>query len=225
MDRWHVEYDIPNFVVPNTSPVVADFDSPDVAPDGLPEAESGTARSWSVRCLSEDDPASCDFTPDEPNEKKLVRLPGIEAYTRLIKDSPGYESLLANLRREHLISSSHPNSIEMIRKAILVSLPESPFISRMKCTESFHMAYYLRWDFFEFHDRQRYTVDAPLALENAICLTGSSTYSQALTCREYVLRTWPSFGGNVLELLCRKISERSSDHFQNSMYSSSDRPS
>lgn len=215
MDRWYVEDDTTYSEVPEPSADTTNFGCTDVVRDEMSKARSSTERSWSIRCISEDGLASCDSSPEVPT-KREVSLPGIEAYKRLIKESAGYKSLLINLRREHLLSASHPNTMETIRKTILASLPTSPLISRARCTETLHMNYYLRWNFFDFYAGQGYAVDVALALENAICLTGSSTYSQALTCREYVLQTWPSIGSSVLELLGRELSYR-----QNCMFSPS----
>lgn len=197
MDRWYVEDD--------PSSGATDFGYTDVASDGPSEVQSCTARSRSTGCISEDGLASCDLSPDEPSEKK-ISLPGIEPYTRLIRESAGYNNLLASLRREYLLSPSHPNTMETIRKTILASLPLSPLISRRQCTESFLMTYSLPVDFVTFHLQQGYTAKVEDALENVICLTGSAKYSQALTCREYVLQTWPSIGGSLLELIKTSLS-------------------
>ncbi|KAL2853313.1 hypothetical protein BJY01DRAFT_244279 [Aspergillus pseudoustus] len=186
MNRWYAADDKPS-ELPDSGLVMTNY-----------EDESSIMDDWNMENGDDD----TRFALSEHHwDADIIKLPGIEAYTSLIESSAGYSSLLANIRREVLLSFPEENAMERIRKGVVKFLPTSPFVSRARNTESFEMSFFMDWNFLKFHMEQEYTAAAEDALESAITITGHSTNSQALTCREYILQTWPSIGGSILGLI------------------------
>ncbi|KAF3905765.1 hypothetical protein AA313_de0203376 [Arthrobotrys entomopaga] len=124
------------------------------------------------------------------------------AYRDFIFKTPAFEWLVASLRRDVLLETTEPNSMETIRKEIIRSLPSSRRVSKMKSAEAFKVIYMTGWDPFLFLTEQQYKdEDGPEAIMRAITLTGSTDDAQALTCAQYIRQTWPLNGKHIVWLI------------------------
>ncbi|GCB17283.1 hypothetical protein AAWM_00168 [Aspergillus awamori] len=138
-----------------------------------------------------------------------VRLPQMDAYRNLIRNSPSYSWLVDILRRECVLAPSEPNAMELIRDMVLSFLPIETAVSRRRPTQVFEVFVRMNWDPVAFYIQQEYTENPKEAIERAITLTGSRRTTQAVTCSQYMSQTWPSTGVNILELVTSLVS---SDH-------------
>jgi hypothetical protein len=143
---------------------------------------------------------------EEVDEIDENELPGLEAYKSLIRDAPGYNWLLDNLRKECVLAPAEPNVIGEIRNTILKALPSSSKISRRKPAEPFNMIFMVDWDPNKFLRDEEYAEEPEYAIERVITLTCSTSTAQALTCGQYLRQTWPSTGNQMLELVKSLVS-------------------
>lgn len=134
-------------------------------------------------------------------EEEDSKLPQLQAYRELILNSPSYQWLLSNLRRECMLAMSEANAMDEIRDYILAVLPASPIISRRKPPETFEVCLWLNWDPVAFCKEQVYTEAPEQAIERAITLTGTGSTAQALTCSQYMRQTWPLTGIQILQFV------------------------
>ncbi|KAH8803410.1 hypothetical protein F5884DRAFT_683898 [Xylogone sp. PMI_703] len=142
-----------------------------------------------------------DIDPKEELEEEDNDTPEFLVYRGFIFETPAYEWLLANLRRELVLTSTEPNSIEDIRREITHSLPSSHKVSRKKSAEAYKVTFQVRWDPFGFIKEQEYKEEPDEVIEIVITLTGSSKDAQALTCTRYLCQTWPSSGKHIIRLV------------------------
>lgn len=159
-----------------------------------------------VRELHNDDDDEEEIYDLEADE---TELPALAAYRALIRGAPAYSWFLNNIRRECTLSPPEPNLIGEIRNAILDALPSSPKISRRKPAETFNVSFMVDWDPIAFIREEEYTERPEDAIERTITLTGSAASAQALTCGEYLRQTWPSTGGQILDLAKSLVSGKS----------------
>jgi hypothetical protein len=136
---------------------------------------------------------------EEENEE--INMPGLHAYRDFILNSPAYEWLLANLRRETLLAQADPNSMLAIKREIINSLPSSHRVSRKRPAEAYKVTFDIGWDPQAFVREQNYEEEPEEVVAKAITLTGSAMDAQALTCEQYLCQTWPSAGECVIRLV------------------------
>jgi hypothetical protein len=156
----------------------------------------------------------------EGNEE--INMPGLLAYQDFILDSPAYEWLLANLRRETLLVQADPNSMLAIRLEIIGSLPPSHIVSRKRSAQAYKITFDISWDPLAFVREQNYGEEPEEAIEKVITLTGSARDAQALTCGQYLCQTWPSTGEYAIRLVkdaVRGLGHRHTCEFSGLMWS------
>ncbi|KAH8812428.1 hypothetical protein F5884DRAFT_309735 [Xylogone sp. PMI_703] len=146
--------------------------------------------------------ASVDDLMDlDSYEDGEANMPELLAYQNFIFQSPAYEWLLANLRREFFLTSPEPNYMEIIGKKIIQCLPSSHVVSRKRSAESYEITFEIEWSPLAFVSEQMYKEELGEAIENAITLTGSTNDAQALTCAQYLCQTWPLSGEYTIKLI------------------------
>ncbi|KAJ5548251.1 hypothetical protein N7513_005485 [Penicillium frequentans] len=63
------------------------------------------------------------------------------------------------------------------------------------------MMFRMDWDPITFLQEQQYSESPEIAIGQAIVLTGSTVMAQAVTCYEYLHKTWPCSGVKILKLI------------------------
>ena len=140
--------------------------------------------------------------PQIETDKALsAAIPGLEGFRESIVKSYAYEWLLNDLQRHCFRTSPDPNVMVELGDAIIHSLPPPSQLGKRKSALPFKMTYTMEWELVRFLEDQEYIETNSQALPMVITLTGYESAVQALTCSQYLHRTWPSSGGNVLRLL------------------------
>ncbi|KAL5091726.1 hypothetical protein Trisim1_002538 [Trichoderma cf. simile WF8] len=119
---------------------------------------------------------------------------------RLLK-SPAYDWLLATIRNQHFLTSSTPDTMQLIRDRVVKSLPLTSRVPQGRPPATHNTTFVLDWDPHAFIKNQGYKVNPQEAIETAITLTGSTIDAQALTCSQYMRQTWPSTGEYIVQLV------------------------
>ncbi|OKL58696.1 hypothetical protein UA08_06282 [Talaromyces atroroseus] len=130
-----------------------------------------------------------------------MQPPILKTYRNVVVNNSGYRSLLANVKRERLLTSQQPNAMETIKERILDILSQSASSNRQRLAGDRHMTFRIEWDPKAFILNQKYSEKPEDAIERAIVVTGTITDAQALTCRQYLCQTWPSSGLEILQLV------------------------
>jgi hypothetical protein len=151
------------------------------------------------------DEAGLDTYSDSDSSDETY-MPDPSKYQEFISKSPAYEWLLASLRQELLLISTHPNAREIIHEKILSILPSSSRISKRKSTAAINVTFRITWNPLNFVKAQGYKEKPDDVIERAITLTGSDKDAQALTCKEYLCQVWPSSGEDIVELVKNVVS-------------------
>jgi hypothetical protein len=153
--------------------------------------------------------AGTDGTPDdlwddegEDNDEE-INPHELSEYRNFMSSSPAYKWLLERLMMEVLLEPSEhsENSMEHIRQTISSFISSSYRVSKNRPSEAHEMIFEINWDPLAFITDQGYDEEPGVAIENAITLTGSTMDAQAMTCRQYLCQTWPSFGEHVIRLI------------------------
>lgn len=134
-----------------------------------------------------------------------------DPYRGFILNSASYKWLVTSLRQELLLEApchSSGNAQSQISKEISSQLKPRR-ISRMRAPALCGVVFHAVWDPLAFCKEQGYPGRLEEAIENALTLTGGDDNIELLTCSEYVCRTWPSIGGQVLHWIKSIIRVRS----------------
>jgi hypothetical protein len=77
---------------------------------------------------------------DESNEDEEISVPEVSTYRDFIPKAPAYKWLIANLRREFILTPAESNYMEAIRRTIIDFLP-SHKISRKNSTVAYRTTF------------------------------------------------------------------------------------
>ena len=132
-------------------------------------------------------------------------LPDPNAYQDLVSPSAAFRWLLATMRREVELDFSVSSSLSNIKTDIVSLLPMQGKMSRKKQLEPCRITFLIEWDPFDFFRQQAYRESPAEALNAAITITGTLHDAEALTCSQYLLRTWPTTGQCVLSVLSELV--------------------
>lgn len=129
----------------------------------------------------------------------------ILAYEKLIFEDPGYRWLLGRLRRELMLPS-----VELcpLGATINTYIPLIRRLSLVQAPEEVKVVFTINWDVLGFLHAQDYDATDAKAIASAITITGSRTNAQALSCRQYMAKVWPSTGMQTLELIQDLVSSK-----------------
>lgn len=144
----------------------------------------------------------------------------VKVYRDFIYNTPEYQWLLANIRREAELTRGDPDTMGRIRKQILAALPAKQTVTRKRCSQEHRANFSLSWDPLLSLHQQQYSESPDEALERAVTLTGSAEDGQAMTTGEYLRQTWPGSGQCVMELL-KDFVRNDNDWVASSKYTSS----
>ena len=139
---------------------------------------------------------------DEPSVSSL------KEYQKLICSDPGYGWLLDRLRREMLLLRPEQDIMNEIGEEILRASRSTRRISRKKSSQGCRVIFSIEWDPVAFLDEQAFDEPDDQAIANAITITGSCKNAQALSCREYLVQTWPLIGSSVIQLIQELLRNR-----------------
>ncbi|KAL3477017.1 hypothetical protein BJX99DRAFT_257922 [Aspergillus californicus] len=123
----------------------------------------------------------------------------INEYTALIRDTPAYRKLLADIRCECLFDNAVPEVLGDVREAIYSAL--STDRGRGSQADSIYMTFKVDWDPIAFAKQQGYHDKPDIVIHDAITLTGTSSKTQAVTCAQYLQQAWPITGQAILGLI------------------------
>ncbi|KAI0175689.1 hypothetical protein GGR52DRAFT_324537 [Hypoxylon sp. FL1284] len=124
--------------------------------------------------------------------QSLTDTPEPEEYKELIFGDSSYTWLLDRLRVEIACSQAKLDTSRNIREVLLRMTPLS---SRVV------VVYRVDWPILAFFQSQNYGIPNAEAFPNVITLTGTQTDAQALSCRQYIMKIWPSTGVHTLQLI------------------------
>ncbi|KAI0425222.1 hypothetical protein F5Y09DRAFT_346918 [Xylaria sp. FL1042] len=130
-----------------------------------------------------------------------AQIPELEEYRKIVVEDPIYMWMLARLRRNLILSTGEYDILDHIMGAIQLKFPHTKNVSRKKCPEEVQVTFTVNWDIIGFLYQQDYSIPHSEAIANSVTLTGSGTYAQALTCRQYMAQMWPLTGLQTLKLI------------------------
>ncbi|KAK4060353.1 hypothetical protein Trihar35433_10217 [Trichoderma harzianum] len=148
-----------------------------------------------------DEPIEEISAPEADLENGRIPECQLPPYKELFIGSNAYEWLLARLRRECLLVSTDPNTLEAIREKITTSLMSPRKISRRLSPQGCRATFELDWDILGFFNSQDYKQPPYEVFENVITITGSCLDAQAATCSQYMKQTWPLIGEVAIQLV------------------------
>lgn len=128
-------------------------------------------------------------------------------YRNTVANSTAFRWLLCRVHRETSLTSSESEASTMhaiatqIRQ-ILYSRRENRLISSKIGPPTCSMVFRSDWDPLAFVSKQEYTEEPDDAVEGAIVIVqGANGDAEAMTCSEYLSRTWPLFGEDFMRLV------------------------
>jgi hypothetical protein len=198
-----------------------DFYSAGNDKEGIPEqhqledmSTKETFRGWQVDSVK-DSPDSSQRTPNfgkplqdgefqQGSDDSGEKLPHLEEYMNVVEGSTSYQWLLTRMQREDNLTTSEASTMHavsaMLRKALNI-LPQIWLFSSRKSSPSSTMILQSSWDPLAFVFQEGYSEAPDEVAERAIVIIeGSSGDSEAMTCSEYMQRTWPLLGEDFLRL-------------------------
>ncbi|KAL8407811.1 hypothetical protein RB594_006580 [Gaeumannomyces avenae] len=129
--------------------------------------------------------------------------PDLPMYKRVITNSTAYRWLLARLHRE-LALTRPTHAVSAVIRGRLRSRAENRHISRRSGPPICTMLFQSEWDPLVIISNQEYgeKVTPSEAMERAIAITeGPDEEVEALSCGEYLRRTWPGLGETFVKLM------------------------
>ena len=171
--------------------------------------------NWVHNCLDEDDLELSDIRrqnqldiiellDDNLIDDDELEMPGLSEYRALIFKLSAYEMRLLDLRNTLALGSARHGRhavMDDIRKHILHLLPKSSKLSRFRSQNACDIVFAVNWDPVAFLEDQKYDAGAGKALSTAVTLTGTTIDAQALSCSQYLSRTWPLRGEVLLSVI------------------------
>lgn len=158
----------------------------------------------------EGDPPEPPFPIDYPelelaeyeNEDKSVKEEvDSKLYREFVLKSPAYSWLVTILKREATLTRGCPDLMKDIESSIIAILPPIPTVSKKVSPPPYRATLKLDWDPLGFLREQQYSESPNEAVQHAITLTGCANDAQGLTTRQYLLQTWPTTGGEVMDMV------------------------
>ncbi|KAF5642374.1 hypothetical protein F52700_3170 [Fusarium sp. NRRL 52700] len=131
---------------------------------------------------------------DETNTRLL-------AYEETTLNTVAFKWLLDRLQKELLLTPMEPETMQTIGETIVSALPLARRISRKAQPRTYRATFELEWDVFDFFRTQGYDGPPQNIIEGVITLTGCCPDAQATTCAQYLLQTWPSTSGELIEII------------------------
>lgn len=110
-------------------------------------------------------------------------------------DNNTYQNALFEKRSRDQRNAFHPE---------LTAKDSMEYISRHIDEKLHHHSLVMKWDLAHFMESQ-YPGNNKAMLGSVITLTGSALCAQATTCSDYVSKTWPQHGPEIIALLERAI--------------------
>lgn len=137
----------------------------------------------------------------------------LSVYHGIVLKSPSYMWLLSSLKKEHSLQWGlrQPRiMVENIRQKILDKLPTGT-ISKRHPLSTCEVTFALQVDGTTTTERRNRLFLRPrteeISLSELITVTGCQEESQALTVKQYLYQTWPTYGPQVFDVLQRAISQ------------------
>lgn len=141
---------------------------------------------------------------DDGDEASVVDLRS-SAYRNIVAESTAFQWLLCRVHREISLTSSEASTMHAIAKQIrqvLYSQPENRLISSTKGPPICSMVFQSDWDPLAFVVEQEYTEEPEDAVEGAVVIVqGVNGDVEAMSCLEYLSRTWPLLGEDFMGLV------------------------
>ena len=188
-----------------------DLDSRDG--DAVPEDHDPSKQ---VDEQSDGDSASDDHDTSEHADKSTTEKAGVEsstelqAFIKLVVDSPAYPWLLANIRASLLLSPPD-ESVDCMGEiqATIMNLFSAPLVARKSVPAQTHKILVgVDWDLSPLLKETAFTHPLADVIHAALTITGSSEDAQCLPCAFYLSQTWPGSGPYFLLALKHAIQGR-----------------
>jgi hypothetical protein len=142
------------------------------------------------------------FEGVKDDDEDLIDQSELDAYHKIILDSPAYEWFLSNVVKESIIKLeiSQPR----IRQRILDKLPTG-IISKHRIPKAYEVTFDLEWQ-HTMEERLRHELSEESKypkpfFREFIVMTGSPCEAQGLTIKEYLTQTWPVTGLKLFDAL------------------------
>ena len=161
-----------------------------------------------------DAPESTASTMDEAEPEP--DLPELDVYRQIINSNSAYNWLCGTLQRFMLTESDSSDALESVSSALQSCLPTSYTVSKRTGPVAHRVRYVIALDLLSFVKDQKYKESPADAILNAITITGNSAFTQATTFTKYLLQTWPSTAGHLIQAL-KGVLERGKGSSQASM--------
>ncbi|KAI0553279.1 hypothetical protein F4679DRAFT_502942 [Xylaria curta] len=148
---------------------------------------------------------------EDRDDKDDFRVP---KYRDIIADSTAFRWLLYRVHREVSLTSSEANMMHAIAteiRRVLYSRQENCITSSTRRPPKCSMMFESDWDPVAFLCEQEYTSEPGDALDGAIMIIqGANGDTEAITCSEYLSRTWPLLGEDFIGLVKQVVRNKSS---------------
>ena len=143
----------------------------------------------------------------------------VAKYREILAESPSFEWLTSRIRLEKTCASGRrADTSELIRTVILDKLGRFSYISRRMDLVHKKVGFRINWNLQQHLRDQQYEVDVGCApneaLPKVVAFTGYPNFAQATTCAEYMQRTWPLTGPQVLGFIAQLASPETPPQFQ-----------
>ncbi|KAI0186832.1 hypothetical protein EV127DRAFT_163866 [Xylaria flabelliformis] len=148
---------------------------------------------------SEDDSEASNHGDCE--DKLELLLPNLEEYRRLIIQDPAYMWMLARLRQEISLTIFEHDVLHQIKDTIEWAIIHTKNSDQDEPPEEVQVTFTVEWDIMLYFRHQDYDKPDFEAIADCVTLTGTRTYAQALTCRQYMEQVWPVTGLQTLRLI------------------------
>jgi hypothetical protein len=160
------------------------------------------------------------FEGVKEDEEDSIDQDELSGYHNIIVESPAYEWFLTNIANEFILQLGTPQP--RIRQQILDGLPTGT-ISKRRSPDTHEVTIDLEWH----HAMEERLRDELLVgprrpsrlFRSSIVMAGSPREAQGLTIKQYLARTWPTTGFQLLDAL-----DKATTNFERDSYGKSESP-
>ncbi|KAJ5936391.1 hypothetical protein N7454_005026 [Penicillium verhagenii] len=168
--------------------------------------DPNSARPWPDDMPLTDDDGEPDSDDDDDGDVEDLQL---AMYRKVTANSTAFQWLLCQLHRETSFTVSEALSVKAIAtqiRNILYARREDRLVSSRNGPPRCSAMLQSDWDPLAFVRSQGYSKEPDEAIENAIVIIqGTNGGEEAMTCSEYVNRTWPLLGEPFLGLVTHTL--------------------
>jgi hypothetical protein len=146
-----------------------------------------------------------DLRDDGNGDESIADDSQLSMYRSIVTNSTAFQWLIRRVHRETILTASVASKMHAIATQIrqtLYSQRQNRLVSGTKGPPTCSIVFKSDWDPLSFTVQQEYAEEPDDAIEAAIVLVqGENEITEAMTCAEYLSRTWPLLGEDFMELV------------------------